>query len=116
MSTTTQDTAANNKRIAKNTIMLYFRMIIIMLVNLYASRVILKHLGITDFGIYNVVGGFVSMFSIISNALTTGITRFITFEIGSNNLENLKKVFSTFGNLLIKMKFLYYYKQKRKKK
>ena len=66
-----------------------------MLVNLYASRVILKHLGITDFGIYNVVGGFVSMFSIISNALTTGITRFITFEIGSNNLENLKKVFST---------------------
>ena len=58
-------TALNNKRIAKNTILLYFRTIFIMLITLYTSRVILNYIGIEDYGIYNVVGGVVTMFSII---------------------------------------------------
>ena len=59
----------NNQRIAKNTMLLYIRMLILMFVNLYTSRVILKALGIEDYGIYNAVGGFVAMFGMISTAL-----------------------------------------------
>ena len=69
----------NNKRIAKNTLLLYIRMILLMLISLYTSRVILNQLGVQDFGIYNVVGGVVSMFSIISSSLSSAISRFITF-------------------------------------
>lgn len=85
----------NNKRIAKNTLLLYFRMLFLMIVSLYTSRVILNALGVEDFGIYNVVGGIISMFSIISNSLTSAISRFITFELGKKNIEKLKVVFSS---------------------
>lgn len=85
----------NNKRIAQNTLLLYFRMLFLMLVSLYTSRVNLNALGIEDFGIYNVVGGLVAMFSIISGSLVSSISRFITFELGTENKEKLKKVFST---------------------
>ena len=89
------DTANNNKRIALNTLMLYFRMLLLMLVSLYTSRVNLNALGVEDFGIYGVVGGIVSMFYIVSSALTGSINRYLAFELGRNNVERLKKVFST---------------------
>ena len=85
----------NNKRIAINTLLLYFRMLITMVIGLYTSRVVLKELGVEDYGIYNVVGGVVSMFGLLSGSLTAAISRFITFELGRNNIPNLKKIFST---------------------
>lgn len=85
----------NNKRIAKNTLLLYFRMLLTMAVSLYTSRVVLKTLGVEDYGIYNVVGGVVAMFSVLSGSLSAAISRFITFELGRENLEKLKTVFSS---------------------
>ena len=73
-------TSENNKRIAKNTLFLYLRMLLIMGVTLYTSRVVLRVLGVEDFGIYSAVGGFVSMFAVISGSLTAAISRFITYE------------------------------------
>lgn len=95
------DTAVNNKRIAKNTLLLYFRMIIIMLVSLYTSRVLLDALGEANYGIYNVVGGVVAMFSVLSGSLSNSISRFITYELGTGNLERLKSVFCTSVNIQI---------------
>lgn len=66
-----------------------------MLVSLYTSRVVLQALGVEDYGIYNVVGGVVAMFSMISNSLSSSVSRFLTFELGKGNLEGLKRVFST---------------------
>lgn len=91
MSTQTSD---NNKRIAKNTLLLYFRMLFMMVVSLYTSRVILNALGVEDFGIYNVVGGVVAMFSVISGSLSAAISRFITFELGRGDQSKLNKIFS----------------------
>ena len=87
--------SANNKRIAKNTILLYFRMLLMMAVSLYTSRVILKVLGVEDYGIYNVVGGVVGLFSVISGSLSAATQRFITFGIGKQDKEYLSRVFST---------------------
>lgn len=84
----------NKKRIAKNTLLLYVRMLFLMVISLYTSRVILNALGVNDFGIYNVVGGVVAMFSILSGSLSAAISRFITFELGKGDEENLRKVFS----------------------
>ncbi len=80
--------------IAKNTLFLYIRMLLTMAISLYTSRVILRSLGIEDYGIYNVVGGLVTLFSMVSGSVGTAISRFLTFEIGKNNEEKLKKVFS----------------------
>lgn len=88
-------TAENSKRIAKNTLLLYFRMLLMMIVSLYTSRIVLKALGVEDFGIYNVVGGAVAMFNVLSGSLSSAISRFITFELGKNDEEKLKKVFSS---------------------
>ena len=66
-----------------------------MAVSLYTSRVVLNALGVEDFGIYNVVGGVVVMFSMLSGSLSAAITRFITYELGKDNQENLKKIFSS---------------------
>ncbi len=85
----------NTQRIAKNTLMLYIRMLFSMLVSLYTSRVILNMLGVEDFGIHNVVGGFVSMFSLISSALSSSTSRYLTFELGKGDKESIRKVFST---------------------
>ena len=85
----------DNKRIAKNTIVLYIRTLFVMLVSLYTSRVILEVLGVEDYGIYQVVGGVVAMFSVISSSLSNAISRFLTFEIGHGDKERLKKIFST---------------------
>ena len=81
--------ASNTSRIAKNTLLLYFRMLLTMGVSLYTSRVILNALGIEDYGIYNVVGGVVAMFSILSGSLSASISRFITFELGKGNFTVL---------------------------
>lgn len=89
------DTSANNKRIAKNTLLLYVRMLLTMVVSLYTSRVVLDALGVEDYGIYNVVGGVVAMFSMLSGSLSAAISRFITFELGTGNKEKLARVFSS---------------------
>lgn len=85
----------NTKRIAKNTLILYVRMLFSMLVSLYTSRVILNTLGVEDYGIQNVVGGFVGMFSLITGSLSAAISRFLTFELGTGNRTRLSQVFST---------------------
>lgn len=89
-----QQTVTNNKQIAKNAIALYGRMIITMLVGLYTSRVIINALGVSDYGIYGVVGGFVSMFTIITTSLSASINRFLTYELGRGDIERLKKIFA----------------------
>lgn len=85
----------NTKRIAKNTLMLYGRMLFSLLVSLYTSRVVLNTLGVEDYGIQNVVGGFVGMFSLLSGSLSAAISRFLTFELGKGDKERLQKVFTT---------------------
>ena len=85
----------NNKRIAKNTLLLYFRMLLTMVVSLYTSRIVLGALGFEDYGIYNVVGGVIAMFSMLSGTLSAAISRFITFELGTGNKEKLMRVFSS---------------------
>lgn len=85
----------NTKRIAKNTLTLYVRMLFGMLVSLYTSRVVLQALGVEDYGIYNVVGGVVAMFSMVSSSLSSSVSRFLTFELGRGDMERLKCVFST---------------------
>ena len=89
----------NNKRVAKNTLFLYFRMILIMLVTLYTSRVILAQLGISDYGVYNVVGGVVTMFAFLNNCMTTSTQRFMTFELGRGDIKRLKDVFAASLNI-----------------
>ncbi len=84
----------NTRRIAKNTLMLYFRMFFMMILGLFTSRIVLESLGETDYGIYNVVGGVVGMFSIISGALATAVSRFITFELGKSDGNRLNLVYS----------------------
>lgn len=91
----------NNKRIAKNTLFLYFRTLLVMAISLYTSRVILSALGVEDYGVYNVVGGAIAMFGVVSSALSAAISRFVTFELGKNDLDRLRKVFSTSVNIQI---------------
>lgn len=100
------DRTENNKRIAKNTLLLYGRMLLMMAINLYTSRVILKALGVDDYGIYNVVGGVVSMFSILSGSLSAAVSRFITFELGRGDLNKLKTVFCTAVNVQLILIFI----------
>ena len=88
-------TSENNKRIAKNTLFLYVRTLFIMLVTLYTSRVVLNALGVSDYGVYNVVGGVVAMFGFINSSMSSATQRYITFALGKGDRENLHKVFST---------------------
>ena len=85
----------NTKRIVKNTLLLYFRMILLMIITLYTSRVILSSLGIEDYGIYNVVGGMVAMFGVLSKSLSGACSRFLNYEMGKGNGKNINIVFST---------------------
>lgn len=89
------DISTNNKRIAKNTMMLYLRMFVSMSVSLYTSRVVLNTLGIEDYGICNVVGGVIGMFSFINSTMSTATSRFLTFELGSGNISKLKDTFNS---------------------
>lgn len=86
-----------SKRIAKNTLMLYFRMILMMLIGLYTSRVVLQTLGVVDYGINNVVGGVITMLSFLTGALGGATSRYITYGLGKGDLAQLKQ---TFGNIL----------------
>ena len=85
---------ANNKRIAKNTLYLYLRMLLTMGVSLYTSRIVLNALGIVDFGIYNIVGGVVILFSFINNSLSSATQRFLNFELGKGDALETKRIFS----------------------
>ena len=89
------DQSANSKRIAKNTLMLYIRMLFTMGVSLFTSRVILQALGVEDYGIYNVVGGFVTMFTFLNGGMVASTQRYLNFEIGRGDEHQLSKVFST---------------------
>jgi len=84
----------NNKRIAKNTLLLYFRMMLTMFVSLFTVRVVLNTLGVVDYGIYNVVGGIVIMFSFLSNTMASASQRFFAFELGRKDFLQLKRTFS----------------------
>lgn len=89
------DTSANNKRIAKNTMLLYVRMLLMMVVSLYTSRIVLNALGIEDYGLYNVIGGLVIMFNLLSSSLSAAISRFITYELGKGDKQKLNLIFSS---------------------
>ena len=91
----------SNKRIAKNTIIMYIRMLVLILVSLYTSRVVLDALGVEDYGIYNVVGGIVVLFTFINNAMITSTQRHLNFELGKSDLTQAKKVFSISLNIHI---------------
>lgn len=84
----------NSKKIAKNTLMLYFRHILIMLVSLYTVRVVLNTLGVEDYGIYNVVGGVVALFSFFNSTMASASQRFFSFAIGENDPILLEKTFA----------------------
>lgn len=96
-----QDTTISSKRIAKNSLLLYIRMMFIMVISLFTSRVVLNALGVTDYGIYNVVGGFISMFTVLSGSFSASISRFITYELGRNDEKRLNSIFSTSVNIQI---------------
>jgi O-antigen/teichoic acid export membrane protein len=89
----------NNKLIAKNTLFLYFRMLITVVVSLYTSRIVLNTLGVVDFGIYNVVGGVVTMLGFLNGALTTSTQRFLSFDLGNKDFVQLNKTFSNAINI-----------------
>lgn len=100
MSSTEQ---SNNKRIAKNTVYLYIRMFFTMIVALYKSRIVLQVLGDSDYGLYNVIGGVLTMFSMFSGALMVGTQRFLTFALGERDFGKLQRVFSLALGLHIAM-------------
>lgn len=91
----------NNKRVLKNSLLLYIRMFIMMLVSLYTSRVVLNALGVEDFGIYNVVGGVVVMMGVFNSSLSAATLRFITYELGRGDILKLKQIFSISINIYI---------------
>ena len=85
----------DNARLMKNTILLYFRMGLMMCINLYTSRIVLHTLGIEDFGIYNVVGGLAVIFTFMNDSMTASTQRFLSFEMGAGNKERLHEIFMT---------------------
>ena len=93
----------NNKRIAKNTLLLYFRLLITMSVGLYTSRVVLNVLGVNDYGVYNVVGGVVAMLSLFTGSLSAAISRFFAFALGKKDESKLNSVFSTSVSIQLTM-------------
>ena len=89
------DTSTNNKRIAKNTLLLYVRMLFMMAISLFTSRVILGTLGVEDYGIQNVVGGIVAMFGFLNGSMSSATQRYITFALGKGDKDRLQTVFCT---------------------
>ena len=92
--------SVNTKKIAKNTILLYIRMLLLLVVSLYTSRVILKVLGIDDYGIYNLIAGFVTFLTFITNSLVSAMQRYFNVALGKNDLRNYRDVFSMSINIL----------------
>lgn len=101
-----EDNSKKSKRIAKNTATLYVRMLLLMGINLFTTRVVLQALGIEDYGIYNVVGGIVAIFAVLSRSLSSANSRFLNFEMGKGNKERLKAVFSTGVTIQLGLAFL----------
>lgn len=88
------DKSTGNKRLAKNTLVLYLRMLFTMVLQLYTSRLVLQALGVEDYGIYNVVGGVIAMLNFVNMSLSNADSRFIAVEIGSGDQNSVKKLFS----------------------
>ena len=95
------ETESGNKRIAKNTAVLYVRMLVMMFIGFFTARVMLNALGVDDYGINNVVGGLVSMFSLLSASLSSATGRFLTFGLGQGDMERLKVTFAMSINIHI---------------
>lgn len=85
----------SNKRIAKNTLLLYARMLLSIIVSLYTSRVVLQVLGVDDYGVYGVVGGIVALFTFLNSSMARATSRFLTFELGKGDRNRLQDTFST---------------------
>ena len=98
---------SNNKRIAKNSILLTIRLVITMCITLYTSRVVLNALGVSDYGIYNVVGGFVTIFTSLTGSFGRAMSRYMTVAIANNDIKEQRQVFSANFNLLL---FYYFVK------
>lgn len=92
---------ASSSKLAKNTLVLYFRMLVTVGISFYTTRLLLSALGASDYGLYNVVGGVVSMLYIVTTTLTEAISRFLTYGLGTNDKEKLKDTFSTAINILL---------------
>ena len=92
---------SSDRRIAKNTLLLYLRLLIVVTVNLYTSRIVLTDLGASDYGIYSVVGGLIIMFSFLSGSMSGATSRYLTFELGRDNRTGLNKTFSASLNLYL---------------
>ena len=86
-----QEVSSTNKRIAKNTLFLYVRMLLVMGVSIFTSRVILQTLGVEDYGIYNAVGGIVAVIGVLNGALSSSTSRFLAYELGMKDAEMLKR-------------------------
>ena len=89
------DISINTKRIAKNTTLLYIRMLVVMIINLYAVRLVLNALGVEDYGIYSVIAGVITMLYSVSSVLSSATQRFYSYSIGENTFERLRGIFST---------------------
>src|SRR5690606_5084774 len=89
------------QKVARNTVLLYARMFVIMIITLYMSRLVLELLGVSDFGIYSVVGGIVAMFGFLNMAMTSATQRYFSFEIGGGSLSKLRNTFSASINIHI---------------
>ena len=87
--------SSNSSLVARNTVMLTFRMLLLLLIGLYTSRVIIHALGQDDYGLYNAVASFVTLFTMVTNAISMAVSRFLAFELGSGNTAKLSRVFST---------------------
>ena len=87
--------STGNKTIVKNTIMLYIRLIVNMIITLFTARVVLQTLGVEDYGIYGVIGGVLSMFSFLNSSMSGATSRFLTYELGKGRTKRLAVTFST---------------------
>lgn len=90
-----ENESVNNKRLAKNALMLYLRMFVSMAISFYTSRIVLEALGVSDYGIYNLVGGIIALMAIVNSALSGSTGRYLSYSLGENNPEKLKTTFST---------------------
>ncbi len=85
----------NSRRLARNTLMLYFRMFLLLLIGLFTSRVVLRTLGVDDYGVYNVVGGVVTVFTFLTNSISAAISRYMAVGLGKGDPAHLRRIFST---------------------
>ena len=90
-----QQPEGHNRLIAKNATMLYLRMFVTLAISFYTSRIVLKALGVSDYGIYNVVGGVITFINVLTSSLGSATSRFLTYSLGKDDIEDLRKTFST---------------------